>query len=356
MPDLQIIAIDPYLLHFASPCHSEQVLREFINGILAWSAATRRVDVKLTLSNSVKAALFQDNVYPHDHLVQQTMATFKVEDVDPTTLFNLTRRLIDRTAALEDVTGITDILYDQNQVAIDPNAFVTRLSPRSSNAFCDSLLAIGIHNGVCEHVPGIVVASKDGPGKPDSSIELSMACDVVELSPQEILPERRSTLPFRLDEEVRLYLSFSSLLNDLDPIQTLGDPVTNQSLTDAIDACVEQHLTNGTGDRNSLLEYSIGPHFLESLRRWSFLSRNDLAMICIDTCARIIVKCPKKALSEFRDSANANAPQMGRPDGSLAWRTHLTKHGAGYRLMFWTNRNGSIEFANIGDKDELIIL
>ena len=78
-------------------------------------------------------------------------------------------------------------------------------------------------------------------------------------------------------------------------------------------------------------------------------------MNLINTCAQIVLGCPKNELKPFRANPAPSAPQHVRADGALAFRTHLTKHGAGYRLMYWQRTDGVIEFANIGVKHELII-
>lgn len=78
-------------------------------------------------------------------------------------------------------------------------------------------------------------------------------------------------------------------------------------------------------------------------------------MVLIESCARIVLGIPKNTLNEFRENSKATSKQRVREDGALAFRTHLTKKGIGLRLMFWKKQNGTIEFANIGDKDELEI-
>ena len=63
---------------------------------------------------------------------------------------------------------------------------------------------------------------------------------------------------------------------------------------------------------------------------------------------------PKHELKPFYDRVSGR--QIFRSDGAHAFRTHLTKKRAGLRLMLWKIPDGTIEFANVGDKDELAIL
>jgi len=79
-------------------------------------------------------------------------------------------------------------------------------------------------------------------------------------------------------------------------------------------------------------------------------------MVLIESCARIVLGVPKNPIKEFRINSKPTSDQRVRHDGSLAYRTHLTKKGAGLRLMIWIRPDGTFEFANMGDKDELEIL
>jgi hypothetical protein len=78
-------------------------------------------------------------------------------------------------------------------------------------------------------------------------------------------------------------------------------------------------------------------------------------MVTVESCARIVLGIPKNPINEFRERVDGNAKQRKREDGALAFRTHLTKKGVGLRLMFWRHTDGTIEFANIGGKGELLI-
>jgi hypothetical protein len=127
-----------------------------------------------------------------------------------------------------------------------------------------------------------------------------------------------------------------------------------QEVTDAIDARVEELVNEGTGTRGAVRPFNIGERFLDSVGAHSFGVHPGLAGILIDSCARIVISVPKKSVNPFRVSEDSDE-QRQRTDGALAYRTHLTKFGAGFRLMFWELKNGKIEFANVGTKFELEI-
>ncbi|HOO49872.1 MAG TPA: hypothetical protein PLK94_01140, partial [Alphaproteobacteria bacterium] len=122
----------------------------------------------------------------------------------------------------------------------------------------------------------------------------------------------------------------------------------------AIEEVISDIVSNGY-DGTKRIDYTIGSNFLTSARKWGFDKNKSDANILIESCARIILDCPKNEVNVFRESENTDK-QRKRADGALAFRTHLTKRGVGFRLMFWRHTDGKIEFANVGSKNELEIM
>ena len=106
-------------------------------------------------------------------------------------------------------------------------------------------------------------------------------------------------------------------------------------------------MTAGTGERARLKRFQVGEQFLESAKRNGFGTRMNV----IDSCARILLDVPKNYIESFRVGADSYK-QRFRGDGAGTFRTHLTKDGPGYRLMFWQLKDGSLRFANVGPKPE----
>lgn len=127
-----------------------------------------------------------------------------------------------------------------------------------------------------------------------------------------------------------------------------------QGVRDAIEFSIEE-LIEAAIDADHREEYVLGSSFIDSLQAWGFGSRQDYAMLLVESCARIVLGQPKNEIKAFWIDKKTKR-QRKRDDGAFAYRTHLTKKGAGYRLMFWKRQDNTIEFANVGDKDELEIL
>ena len=96
--------------------------------------------------------------------------------------------------------------------------------------------------------------------------------------------------------------------------------------------------------RSDFAKFRIGSEFLSSLRAHQAVGR--YASSTLETCARIVLGSPKYEVSAFGGT---------RADGLIGKRTHVTKHVAALRLMYWESTTGDLEFANVGPKGELVI-
>jgi hypothetical protein len=92
--------------------------------------------------------------------------------------------------------------------------------------------------------------------------------------------------------------------------------------------------------------FSIGSEFVRSLKENQAFSDGKFASTVLETCARIAAGTPKYDINDFGVRSN---------DGALGKRTHATKHRPALRLLFWMHCDGEVEFANIGQKNDLDI-
>jgi hypothetical protein len=102
-----------------------------------------------------------------------------------------------------------------------------------------------------------------------------------------------------------------------------------------------------------LKPFTFGKHFFTSLFENQCGPNEKFGSVCFDTIARVVAGMPKYELKPFRISA-ASQDQKNR-NGDLAFRTHVTKSNEAIRLMFWSTTCGRIEFANVGNKQDLDI-
>jgi len=101
------------------------------------------------------------------------------------------------------------------------------------------------------------------------------------------------------------------------------------------------YLLGGGGDAG--VGFAFCDQFVESAFRNGFVSSDGVKGLLLETCARILIGAPKYDLKEWYGPVR---------DGFSSFRTHLSKAGPGYRLMFWRRGDGVIVFANVGPKFE----
>ncbi len=355
MPSFPHITVDPYLLCLPSPCHSARQLDDFVSNLLAWAEANRREDIRILVSDGCKAALIEDGLYPFPQLARLLRAQ-GVDYVDHKTICRVAQALLDASPTLEDVCEISDILHDETKASVVPELFVTRLGGKTGGALTDSLVVLACWQRVCRpEAPSCVIASAWDMELDGDNTEVLLVAEVLEAQGRGIKREAGAPFPMACSNVFVAYDSFSAVLKHLGSLRLWGDGESEQNARDAIDVRVGELLEAGAATRGDVLAYRLGPSFLESVRRWGFALRRDLASNLIDSCARVIIGQPKHSMKPFRTTDAPTAPQRVRADGALAFRIPLTKHGAGFRLMLWKHLDGIVEFANVGDKDELEI-
>jgi hypothetical protein len=102
----------------------------------------------------------------------------------------------------------------------------------------------------------------------------------------------------------------------------------------------------------SLLDFTIGPDFVSSVRANQCSGEERFANLTLDVCAQIVANC----CARFRRHMHSkDSRKIHRAyDNASAMRVHLTDAHEALRLMYW-DADGCVEFANVGPKAELKI-
>lgn len=353
MSDVQQIVVDPYLLCLPDPCHSADSLDKFVENILAWSECLGRSCFDVLVSDSCKAALMDDNQYPYQHRLRSLLKQFDVEHVDHETVATVVRSLIERTPSLEDAYGLRTVLYDEHDVR--PQWLLTRLTVATRGAFSETLVMLAVYWSWMKPDGANAFIASVMESRNVEDTQIAVSCTVHDLEGDQVSPELTARLPVRIQGEFEFLGSYADFLSGADSAELWNKGTSVPGAMAAIQKTIEHLLKVGAATESQVGKFSLGSKFLESARLWGFGSRQDYAMVLIESCARIVVGLPKNELAPFRVDANANSAQRQREDGAHAFRTHLTKKGPGFRLMYWVTPTGTIEFANVGDKDELVI-
>jgi hypothetical protein len=196
----------------------------------------------------------------------------------------------------------------------------------------------------------LMVSAKSTPDEAFTSQELQIAVRINGIDCSGVNASLTQQFPLDIVGALPVALHCASLLQSVGCLKLWAQATTTADVRDAIIALIEDLLTSGTGKRDAVKEFCVGEHFLESAQRNGFGARLSV----VDSCARILLDEPKNSVESFRISEGPSE-QRTRIDGARAFRTHLTKDGPAYRLMFWELKDKSIEFGNVGPKNELVI-
>ena len=354
----QEVVIDPFLLCLPNPCDSLDQLEIFIASLVGWRGFLDRPDTCVLMSDSARVALNDDGEFPHRHRLAELIDKFECTFADANTISKVANSILERAPVLEEYFGIDAILFDESSCEIDPALMLDRLKPKCRSAFRDDLLIAGvkIDEGISDGSESSVLVASGSWREEPIPKDIAVKADVHDVGLLSTDVSLNNVPPFSLLQSIPVAFSHEQLIESLGLWSIWDGASSEEAVRLSIEACIKNLISSGvSGD--GAMEFEIGSGFVQSLHAWGADSRQDYAMVTIESCARIVLGIPKNDIDEFRESAKATAKQRSRTeDGALAFRTHLTKKGLGLRLMFWRQTDGMIEFANIGAKGELEIL
>ncbi len=358
MTQTQDVLVDPFLLCLPNPCGSIDLLEGFISALVGWQGLLDRKDARVLLSDSARLALHDDGEFPHRHSLSKLLVQFNCAIADANTISKLANGLLDRVPSLEAYYEIKSVLFDDNSFVCDPGLIIERLKANCQKALKDDLIIICLIAKLSvdkTFAPPIVASRFDGGEINPAPDVVVIKADVhdVESSINGLI--ENAPLPLSVAERISIAFNYEEFLNQLGLWAVWKNASDIDSIRSAFEMSIRKLVDSGVSEEH-IQKFVIGDGFVDSLHKWGADTRSDYAMVTIESCARIVLGMPKNNIDKFRESASSSAKQRKRHDGSLAYRTHLTKRGIGLRLMFWVCTDGSIEFANIGDKDELEIL
>ena len=342
------LAMDPYLFCLPDPCRSAEQLEGFVRGLIGWSEVLRRPKIRILVSDICRAALIEDGEYPYQHRLRDLLCRYECEFADHETVCRVLQNIIERTPSLEEEMGIKDVLFDENDASVQPRLILSRLKNRTRSAFIGMLIVLVSRYCLGPECDGkAVVASVFDRGEMNEwDGEIEVAAEIIGVDWANPSYQPPGEFPVKANDVFQAVDGFDSLNRHIGAWDLWQNGEDESAAIDAIEMTINELVRSGL-DETRKASYRLGNDFLKTARQWGFGNRSDYAMLLIESCARIILGYPKNPMKEFRTSK--------REDGAIAYRTHLTKKHAGLRLMLWRLLDGTLEFANVGDKDELVI-
>lgn len=228
-----------------------------------------------------------------------------------------------------------------NDAVADPDAFFER-APTFLVECSKALMATSIL-AACDVKKPFAVAS----AIPHQSVSFGgTVVDVVKGSERDIVVP-----PVDFRGTVSFIECLPDILRYLDPLEIWGGATSPSDFYIAILSRIWQ-IELGSGvdvDKLSRPKFVIGSGFIDSLYANGAGPGGQFGSVLLETCARLLLGDPKNEVASFGGGDRVR-------DGAQPKRTHVTKGKVGLRLMLWRRRDGLLELANVGPKNELSIL
>ena len=328
-------------------------VEDFVSSIVDWGKTVHGRGSKAFVSSTVLDAIDEDDAFPWREQLLSVLKHFKVRSADFMTVSRAVQGFLD-CAKIEDSVGLKALLLDDKKTNIVPAFVCERLRSKTRYAFCNLLaMIVLVEHGYGRDVDQVALASIPNCSAEPELQYLSISAEIADFEWQSDSDDRDIHSPFAIDDRISVFFSRIGLLESIEPLSLWPATDDTSAAYNAIDCCIARLVAAGT-NQEQRFSYSIGESFLQTAQKWQCGYEGHHAFTLIESCARIVLGIPKHEVKPFYDGASGR--QKIRDDGALALRTHITKKGAGLRLMLWKLPDKTIEFANVGDKDELEIL
>jgi hypothetical protein len=340
---IEYILIDPYVISSYDSINSDQHAENYVKNILEWDNVSKYENVKILISDIVKSALYEDKLYPMHHRLQKIFDKYNVDFADSETICRLFHKVLDRTTSIEDCFGVNATLYEDKDNIIIPEYYINRLTRNLKEAYKDTIVILSvIKKGLDLNI--VIATTVYGECKDNITVEI----EIKDMGPIQIIE-----LPQYIEEEIETIISCKDYIDNVGIYELWKNSTDERGYKKILETILLEE-GKKSGSTKKMREFEFGAKFKESLENWDILNRKDYTMVLIDTCLRIIMGIPKNYIRPFYENKDKTVQKINS-NGSKAFRTHLTKRKAGYRLMLWEHPDKKIEFANVGDKDELKI-
>jgi hypothetical protein len=338
--------VDPGICAFLALSPSKDLFRQ---AIVTLKRLNQIIDVPSGIGfyshDDLVSILGEQQLFPMQGAIDAAIAAHDLqEEFDAGQIRRLVNRIIEACDRISASTPFGAIAAE-SAVTTPPPDHMGSL-PAIREALIETLLwtALGIEHGEAD----ARVALNAGFAKTDTITVYAEACLIDPPWNGSTSLQINSTIP-RID-------GIEDLTASLDPSLIWREAERGAELTFAITVAAYE-VMRGLGTAETLddvPDFIVGPTFLASLRDHQALGNGKFSATTLDACARLLAGVPKHELSHLRVSENSPNQLMRAHDNAGAWRTHVTVHYEGVRLMFWRHRSGMVEFANIGFKAESV--
>ncbi|RYX80108.1 hypothetical protein EON83_30030 [bacterium] len=329
--------LDPGLLAAPNFAQNSDEAELLIARIQEWSSRIAKNQITVTRSADSDDILSAANAYPAFVPIKDMLDLFSIQHV----------------YAARDVSRMVNTIVDRSQIAIDVLG-----SEISALSICDLQPAVLEGLSPVDLLSGSQRAHATVAHLHGSPIFLSSAtCHPRAFQVRVVAEGKLST--FVGGEKHEADVKIDRAIFPLDCLEGAVGTISADDLYRHAASARDVHLAVAVRAAEisgaklaSLPGFSIGSEFLRTAVDAQAGPGGGFAAVALECCARIVIDDPKNELSAFKTREGDHKSRTS--DSSLGYRSHITKSKAALRLMLW-KKGGKIEFANVGEKQELEI-
>jgi len=365
------IVIDPFLLCLRSAGESKEAFESFAMRLESWAGAIGSEKVSILVSERCVSDLIQTNTYPFLHTIEEYVRKFGSTHIAADLLDKIAQWILDLRPYFEDAIDTDVVIPSKTGAVILPKEHLLRLSKEHQGSFFDTLLAAAHFSSGTNPSFEIAIGSSPSDEIHSESLDVSGSVDgYFRRDGESVVYDP----PRLIREDLACVFDCGRLVAASDIFEIWNSAHAQEDVCRAFEFRVKEHQRYGLAPKslvqcmhlmkpdewqNRLKEpkvetqvfWMLGASFMDSIRVWNFDNVDKQVELLVDASSRILLGTPKQEVKEFRENETSKV-QKKRDDGALAWRTHLSKSGVAYRLLFWTQKDGTIEFANVANKAE----
>lgn len=344
------LLIEPSILALPGIAADEKELVRGIKMLFELASLSSSGLVKIFASAELSQGLINDDLYPVAPLISDTITRLGLDNVyAPGDVRVAINALLGNISLLED-SGFCDFVYPR-RVTTSPSDIHLRHYPAVREAFHISLalIPVAIERGTLRSP---CVAISLGAGFRDSD-RLKFAYRLEDIQPP---LGARTELAGVHNLTVISTLSHFGERFDSETHWSCADD--GEDLRHSLDLEITGlwRQLHGSDPPKTQMSYRVGQHFMASLCHNEASGTSRFATAVMESCARVLVGNPKYPVGPLkRADATGKKVPIVRADGAIAMRTQVNKSHEALRLMFWVDRNRTIELANVGPKFEFQI-
>lgn len=323
-------------------CDANEVDSQILN-VVELSASLQELPSPPLLEDDAIDRLISMGAYPAEKFFRKSITggdvTHSAKDVA-----RIVNSIIQRAGTLE--TSLPPRLLTWQELTITP----TITSSNKDRAA--SLAELVGHMAICQQRLELRLDLLHSRYPSTSTLPASYSIEgIIDCCVQDVDPSPSGSV----NAEVRAFELFKTHLSHLDYMACFNASSTDEQIKFSI-YCGALSKLRQKGiplDKITLESINIGTNFVESLMVNQAGPGMGFSGAAVEAVACLIIGEPKYELSPFMQANGA----VQRTHGRLkAFRTHVTKSGLALRLMSWKDENGNLTLANIGPKQELLIL